>query len=196
MPRPSADRLIRSEVILSEGLITAPLAAFADSVDTALLLSIAFCIITVCSVMLSALIPKGMPFSLRILFYSVIGAFVYIPAALAVTVLFPDISTGIYLPLLASSLLITAERDRLFRQKGAFGQLIGTVCSAVLVIIPFGCIRELLGAGTLHGTVLLAHPPLPVLQNAAAGLVLLACLCIGAEALRSSRKEVTHADSR
>ena len=116
MPKnePARNYLFQRNLILREALIAAPVAVCACSLENALLLCFVFCVVTAFTVLLAALIPQRVPYSFRILSYSLVAALVYIPAALVGSALFPQASAGIYLPVLSVGLLLTSEQDRLF----------------------------------------------------------------------------------
>ncbi len=191
MKRKPAERpqWLRS-LILREGILAAPLAAFSDSLEAAAVLCIGFLTICALTIVITGVIPRKVPFSLRILLYSVTGALVYIPTALAVSTFFPENAGGLYLPLLCSSLLVTAEHDRFYPRgkilKSVWTDLLGTWS----VVLLFGGARELLGFGTILHKTVMEHPPLPFLSEPAGGLVLLACLCIAAESVFRNREGV------
>lgn len=178
-------------LILRDGMMAAPLAAFADCLEAGAVLCIGFLCICVVTVLLTAVLPRKIPFSVRILFYSAVGSLVYIPTALLTAMLFPAHAGGLYLPLLASALLVTAEHDRVYPQKGLFRSLLSDIAGTWSVTLAFSMLRELLGAGTLYSKVLLTQPPLPFLQHPAGGLIMLACCCIAAEAVFRRQEEVT-----
>lgn len=176
-------------LILRDGMMAAPLAAFADCLEPGAVLCIGFLCISAVTVFLTAVLPRRIPFSVRILFYSAVGSLVYIPTALLTSMLFPEHAGGLYLPLLASSLLVTAEHDRVYPKKGLLRSLLSDIAGTWSITLGFSLLREFFGAGTLYRVTLLDNPPLPVLQQPAGGLVLLACCCIAAEAVFRRREE-------
>lgn len=185
--------LVQRNLILSEGLIAAPAAVCTDSLQHALAVCFVFCCVTLLTVLLGALIPRRVPFAFRILSYSVLAALVYIPSVLAAEYLIGGTETAmLYLPLLSAGLLLTTEHDRLFFASSLRVLLarlvcmLGGVCAVLLVL---GCVRELLGAGTLYHARLLTEPPLPVLLTPACGMIQLTLLCCMVFALRGSTGE-------
>lgn len=178
--------LLRRNLILSEGLIAAPAAVCTDSVKNALIVCFVFCCVTALTVLLGTLIPRRVPFAIRILSYSVIAALVYIPTAAAADYLFGDISaSALYLPLLSGGLLLTSAHDSLFSARRVTHLLSRLVCMLLgvcAVLLMMGAVRELLGAGSLCGTKLMASPPIPALLTPACGLILLGALCAAASA--------------
>lgn len=198
---PGTSFLLRRNLILSEGLIAAPAAVCTDSVTNALIVCFVFCCVTALTVLLGALIPRRVPFAIRILSYSVIAALVYIPTAAAADYLFGDISAAsLYLPLLSGGLLLTSAHDRLFsarRVMTLFGRLICMLLGVCAVLLGMGALRELLGAGSLCGTKLMASPLMPVLLTPACGLILLGVLCAVVSAgIRANGEECDADDSR
>ncbi len=181
--------------ILRQGMLLAPLAAFCTSVRTAAACCIAFAVITVLSVLLGALLPKRFPLSIRIVLYSVIAGLVYIPAAILNAQIFPDVAAGVYIPLLASGLYLTVERDAVFPKKGMLRALFRNLTAVCAAAFLLGAVREAAGLGTLNGHLLTEQPLLPFMQHAACGLILLTGILIAAEQIRiSSEKERSHAD--
>lgn len=177
-------------LILRDGMMAAPLAAFADSLEAGAVLCIGFLCISAVTVFLTSVLPRRIPFSVRILLYSAVGSLVYIPTALMTSMLFPEHAGGIYLALLASSLFVTAEHDRVYPKKGTLRSLLSDIAGTWSVTLVFSLLREVFGAGTLYRITVFENPPLPVLQNPAGGLVMLACCCIAAEAVFRNREEV------
>ena len=192
---PEARQPYRDPFLL-QGLLVAPIAAFADAFAPALLIAFGYVCILLTVVPLSMLIPRRVPFCVRLLLYSVLGALVYIPVALGCMFLFPDVTPGLYLPLLPMLPVLTFAHDRFFAGKGAMRNLLRMTLSAPPVILCFGAVREMLGSGTLSGCTLLQKPPLPVLTTPAGGLLLLTLLMITAAVLKGeNRKETADADS-
>lgn len=192
---PEARQPYRDPFLL-QGLLVAPAAAFADALAPALLIAFSYVCFLLAVVPLSLLIPKRVPFPVRILLYSVLGGLVYIPVALGCMFLFPDVTPGLYLPLLPMMPVLTFAHDRYFAEKGAMRNLLRMTVSAPPVLIGFGIVREMLGSGTLSGRTLLQKPPLPVLTTPAGGLLLLTLVMIAAAVLTGeNRKETADADS-
>ena len=165
--------------VLADGLLAAPLAVFCDTFENALAGAFVFVFVMLTAVPLTAIVPKKLSLPVRILFYSVTGALVYIPAALLAATLFPEVSGGIWLPVIAAVPALTVFRDRYFGGKGMLRNLLRAVVSASLLMLLTGALREMLGSGMLSGKTVLTAPPLPVLCTPAGGLLLLCCICIG-----------------
>lgn len=180
---PAGAYLLRKNHILREAMLTAPLAVCADSAANALMLCFLFGTVTFLTLLISRAVPQRMLFSFRILSYSVIAALVYAPAALSAAFLFPASSGSIHAAVLASGLYLAVRQETLFPRDGTpllirTGQTVCVILGVFAVILSFGILRELLGYGTLSGTVCFAAPPLPILQTPAAGLLMTAVFCI------------------
>lgn len=177
--------------LLPSGLLAAPIAAFSVSLLHAAACCIALLLTAVPTVLLSALIPKKIPFAVRIVLYSVIGSLVYMPAAVLTANLIPDIAGGIYIPLLCMPLYLTLYRDELFPRGKMFFALLRNLIPVCIFALAAGVVRELLGSGTLWGMKLLSAPPLPLLLEPSGGLIL---FVVGLIVLSACRKETANAD--
>lgn len=170
-------RLPYRDPVLTDGLLAAPLAVFCESFGNGLAGAFVLAVVMLIAVPLTALIPRKLNLSLRILFYSVVCALVYIPAALFAATLFPTVSGGIWMPVISLMPAMTVSRDRYFGGKGMLRNLLRTVLTVSLLMTGFGAVRELFGTGTLSGKTVLT-PPLPFILTPAGGLLLFCCLCI------------------
>lgn len=178
-----------SDSILRSGLFIAPIAVFSASVGQALAMSFAFFSMTFCSVLLSALIPRRLPYSLRIVLYSVIGSLVYMPTAILTAWLFPDIGGGIYIPLLSTALYLTAAHDKIFPRKGLLKSMFRNMIPVICAVILSGIVREALGCATFAGRPLRFTPPLPMLQHPAGGLIFLILMLTVIQAFGRGEKQ-------
>ena len=104
----------------------------------------------------------------------------YIPAVLFATVLFPEVSGGLWFALVAALPALTVLRDRYFGGKGMLRNLLRIAVTVPLLMTVCGALRELFGAGRLSGRTMLQNPPLPILCEPAGGLLLLCCICLAA----------------
>lgn len=190
---PAGAFLLRKNRILRDGLLIAPPVFCADSVSGALMLCFVFGAVTLLTVMLSALIPRRLPFSVRIVSYSLAAALVYVPAALAAEYLFPASGAGQSLPLVASGLYLTVMQENAFEREHIrltvlFARLICVILGVCAAVLLTGVLREMLGNGALLGRTLTENPPLPVLQTPAGGLLVTGGILIAAERICRSRE--------
>lgn len=190
--------LLRRNPILRELLCAAPLIMLTDTVQHAGMLCAAFSIMLLLTVLLCALIPRAVPFGVRILLYSVIAALVYIPAVLAAEYLIPDAGGNLYLALLAEGLLLSSAFGSLTERPSLrvmLRELFMLLVSVNVTILSFGILRELLGCGTLLGRLCLRRAPLPILTAPAGGMLMLALLCIVSQAICGSDRREGRSDA-
>lgn len=178
-----------TESILRSGLMIAPIAVFSASVGEALAMCFAFFCMTVCTVLLSALIPRKVPILFRIVLYSVIGSLVYMPVAILTAWLFPKIGGGIYIPILSTALYLTAAHDKIFPRKGLLKALFRNLIPVIFAVLITGSVRELLGSAAFAGKSLDFSPPLPMLLEPAGGLILLVLMLTVIETLGRGEKQ-------
>lgn len=149
--------LFLSNTILGSGLVVAPVVVASNTLKNGVVLGIAFFVITFFTVMLSRVIPKKVPYTLRVVIYVLLAAVIYIPTAMFLTNIMPDTvyKVGIFLPLLITNSLITQKIEGRFKYK-RFGvmtvDLLSHIFGFVIVIILVGAIREVLGTGMIWDT--------------------------------------------
>ena len=82
---------------------------------------------------------------------------------------------GIYLPLLAveSAIIKRMESPDLEPVGEAFRRGINNTVGLCIAVLLVGFMRELLGAGTAFGHVVMTTAPLPIVQQPAGGFILL-----------------------
>ena len=118
----------------------------------------------------------------------------YIPTSILTLHLFPQVSGGIYVPLLSSAIYLTAGFQQYFQKKHKFRSLLKNLFSVIGTSLLTGTIRELLGSGSFAGIPLHFNPPLPILLQPAGGLILLVLMLILFK--NTGRREAKYADSK
>ncbi len=151
--------VFRGNPILGLGLALPFAAAAATSMQTAVGLSIGMLltIFPVCLLMplIIRLVPENLNW-LEIPITVMLAAFFVMPIRLAVGSLSPALmdSVGVYFSLLCVSSLLFSVREKTRYEKGLYIVLLDLLClwlGAVIVLLIMGCIREVLGNGTLWG---------------------------------------------
>ena len=150
------DGFILGNTVLAKGMVIAPVVVAATDVKCAFVISLAFAILSLLSIFISALIPRRLGYAARVMLDVFIASVVYIPIYFVLSRLFAQLvlKIGIFLPLLvANSLLIERgeaqyhhlpdKQQRLY----VLHHILGFVLAAMLI----GCVRELFGAGTILG---------------------------------------------
>ena len=150
------DGLFRHNSVLYEGMVIAPVVVCCDTLRKSLMLSLAFVLITVITVLLGSLYPKKLPYAVRIIFYALTASALYIPTALLCEYLSPN---------------VYAELTRMVLP----GQ--GTVSGAAFLYMPLLSVNSFI---VLHSELHFYHYPrskmLGVLLAHAAGFTFAACL--------------------
>ncbi|MDE7362712.1 MAG: NADH:ubiquinone oxidoreductase subunit RnfE [Oscillospiraceae bacterium] len=192
----SADGLLRQNIVLMSGLVTAPVIVAATSVERAAVLVVSFFLISYTSILLCRFIPRKIVYTVRILLYAVVAAVMYIPTALCIAKLFPNVSSGVmlYVELLVVNSFLLAKTETRFYLKpygemvlDAFIYVIGYAVVAFLV----GVLREVLAYGTVCGFHL-CEPVVPAAKSPFFGFILvgiMAAVCRGISGKRAPRKE-------
>ena len=148
--------LLGDNTVLSACMVISPVIMCGDTLQNALALVYAFSAITFFSVMLSSLVPRKLPYALRIILYAVIASLVYIPVRLAAQEFYPGSieKIGIYYPLLAvNSLIVHQTETKFFRMNRIrmTGSLVFNIAGFDAVILITGFLRELIAFGTING---------------------------------------------
>lgn len=142
--------------VLEKGVIVAPVVVASVSLKNAVVLSIAFSILTFFTVLIASFFPSRMPHTLRVIFAVAISGGLYIPVAMLIDLWFPDAAyqLGIFLPLMITNpLIIWRSESRFFQEKKGFMilDLLLHILGFWAVICLVGAARELWGSGTLWG---------------------------------------------
>lgn len=183
------DGFFMKNPVLISGLITAPAVVCTDTLDNTLLLVTAFSLITLCSVLLSALVPRGWVYGVRLIVYTLIAALVYVPVANLCGMIFRGTGAdiGIFLPLLSVNSLIAAQSETLFDRKhprlllpSVFFYVLGFDAAVILIAL----VREFLAYGSIHGVQTDLWRTIPFFASPAGGFLLVGLLAVLARKLR------------
>lgn len=176
------DGLFADNTVLSALMVISPVIMCGDTLKNALALVYAFTAITLFSVIISTLIPKKLPYAVKIILYAVISALVYIPVRLAAESFYMGSieSIGIYFPLLAvNSLIVHQTEAKFFRMKK--GKMIGSLVFYILgfdaVILFTGIVRELIAYGTINNRMADMSTLIAGLGQPFGGFIFLGLLC-------------------
>ncbi len=154
------DGLLKGNAVLAKGMVIAPIIICCTTLQNALLVSIAFALITMITVCIGASYSKDFSYAVRTILYALTGAGVSIPVLLicrAINSNFYDNAgtmTAVYLPLLSVNSLIVLYAESYFykmpRKKmpvALFFHILGFCAVACIV----GAVREILAYGTIMG---------------------------------------------
>lgn len=192
----NTDGLLRQNIVLMSGLVTAPVIVAATTVQRAVVLTVSFFLISYTSILLCRFIPRKIVYTVRILLYAVVAAAMYIPTVICIETLFPTVaaSVSLYVELLVVNSFLLAKTETRFYLK-PYGEMVLDVLFYVIgyTIVAFivGALREILAYGTVYGFHL-SEPIMPAAKSPFFGFILvgiLAALCRGVSGRRSPRKE-------
>lgn len=172
------DGLIYKNTILISGLVIAPAVVAANTYSNALLLVIAFSVITFITIMTASFIPKNIVYTIRIIIYTVIGAMVYLPTIILLEQIMPNSlgEVGIYVPLLvANSLIVVKAETRFFKRSKGYMMLdvISYIMGFNIVILLIGIFRDLFANSMLMGHSVNVSIQIPALAAPFGGFILL-----------------------
>lgn len=180
----SLDGLLRQNIVLMSGLVTAPIIVAAISAKRALVLVISFFMISYPSILLCRFVPKKLVYSIRIMIYAAVAAVMYIPTVIVLQILFPETVNSVimYIELLVVNSLLLAKTETRFYLK-PYGEMAVDVLIYVLgyAVAAFltGIVREVLAFGTVFEYHLF-DPIMPAASSPFFGFILVgffAALC-------------------
>lgn len=183
--------------ILREGIIVAPIALFADHLESGLILCLGFLLMCFVPLVLTAFVPIKVPILIRSILYTLLAAIFYIPTALITESLFSSRPGGMALVLLSVVGLLNSAHDRLLPKNQYNRSLFKHTLHLVVFIMFHACIRELLGYGSLCSHAVMQNALFPILTYPAGGLVFMICTMVALEAIVCHFEEVPNrANSR
>jgi electron transport complex protein RnfE len=176
------DGLLWRNAVLAEGMVLAPIVVCCNTLQKALLLSLAFACITALTVSICSFYPQKAAYAVKMVLYALTAAVIFIPTAMLCRYLYPDIyaEMGMYLPLLTVNSFIVLHSELYFyrlRRTVMLVTLLFYIAGFALTAVLIGAVRELLTYGSLGGHVV----DMPLLMQGFsapwAGFILLGVLC-------------------
>ncbi len=152
----SIDGAVLGNTVLEKGMIIAPVVVMCISVINAVVISIAFALVTFFSVLISTMLPSKMPKSLRYIFHTLIASVVYIPVFFMLNFVFAETvyKIGIFIPLLVSNSLIVHKYEHKLVKLTTNKYLLYTlnhIVGFILAALVVGSLREIISFGTFAG---------------------------------------------
>ena len=171
-----------------------------------LLLGLSFVLITFATVLISSFIPKKIPYTIRIILYTLIACGVFVPTAMLMDRLFPDtlFKVGIFLPLLVANSLIVVKSESRFHKQKRGRMILDLFCNTLgflWVIVLVGFLREWIGSGSLFGNPVPGMFTVPAVLMPFSGFIIVGFLAALVKRLRylaetpSKRRHKSEADS-
>ena len=173
------DGLIKQNIVLVSGLVIAPVIAAATDLYKALLISLAFSLISFFTIVLCRAVPRKIAYTLRVILYAVVASVVYIPVMIICETVFAEnviASAGIYIPILITNSLILSKSETRF-YLSSFGHMVADSLLFILgfdaVCVLVGLIRDIFGNGKI-GRVYIDMPfTVPALETTFGGFILI-----------------------
>ena len=174
------DGLMRQNIVLMSGLVTAPVIVAATTMERAVVLVVSFFLLSYTSILLCRFIPRRIVYTVRILLYAVVAAAMYIPTMICLEYLFPDVLSGValYVELLVVNSFLLAKTETRFYLKPYSEMVIDAliyVAGYAIVALMVGGIREILAYGTIYGFHL-SEPIMPAAKSPFFGFILVGFL--------------------
>lgn len=178
---PLLDGLYKKNTVLISGLVIAPAVVGTSTLHEALMIALAFTLITFFTVIISSYIPRTLVYTIRIILYTLIASLVYVPVIILIYKINGELSMlqKVILPLLVMNSLIVSKSEMRFfrRQKNKMVvDLIMYILGFDIVVIVMGFIREVFGHGTLGSKLIGISFTIPVLKYTCGGFILIGLL--------------------
>ncbi|MBQ8170368.1 MAG: NADH:ubiquinone oxidoreductase subunit RnfE [Oscillospiraceae bacterium] len=150
------DGLFRQNIVLTSGLVTAPIIVAATTAERAAVLSLSFFMISYLTILICRVIPRRLVYTVRIILYALVASVVFIPTALLLELLFPEtaMSVMLYIEIIVVNSLVLAKTESRFYLIPFSSMAIDSlvyIAGYAIVAFAVGIIRELLTYGTLFG---------------------------------------------
>lgn len=173
------DGLFRQNIVLTSGLVTAPIIVACTTAERAAILSLSFFLISYCTILIGRIVPRRIVYTVRIIIYALIAAAVFIPTVLLVNMLFPETAPSVLLYieiLVVNSLVLAKTESRFYLIPYCSMAIDSLVYIAGFAIAAFGVgiIRELLTLGTFFSAHI-CDPIMPAAKSPFFGFILVGC---------------------
>lgn len=187
------DGLLRQNIVLSGGLVTASVIVACTTMMRALVLVISFFMISYLSILLCRFIPKKIAYSFRTLLYSLVAAALFVPTAFVLHMLFPGTLNEVivYIELMiVNSLLLAKTESRFYLiPYGAMAaDALIYIMGYALAAFAVGFIREILAYGTVFG-IKISAALMPAARSPFFGFIIVGLLSAVCKAAVIHRKE-------
>lgn len=175
------DGLFRQNIVMMTGLMVSPVAVAATTLKNALVISLAFVVITLISIVISSYIPKRIVYTIRIIIYALIATVVYIPVALFIRDFFGDVfeAIGVYIAVIVANPLILSKTESRFYKRPFLFMFVDSlmfVLGFVVVCVSVGAVREILVYNTIYGVALTFPFTVPACGTTFGGFIMIGIL--------------------
>lgn len=142
--------------VFASGLAIAPAVFAGSTLSGALTYAAFFSAVTFTALFFSSLLPRRIPYALRIILYTAVAAAVYIPFYIYFDGRLPadPAKLGMFLPMIATSqFVVSASELRFFRMSRPqmMADVISHIIGLDIAVIFMGAVRELFSTGGING---------------------------------------------
>lgn len=142
--------------VFASGLAIAPVVFAGSTLSGALTYAAFFSAVTFTALFFSSLLPRRIPYALRIILYTAVAAAVYIPFYIYFDGRLPadPAKLGMFLPMIATSqFVVSASELRFFRMSRPqmMADVISHIIGLDIAVIFMGAVRELFSTGGING---------------------------------------------
>lgn len=150
---------IKRNPILVSGMAVAPVVVLADTFMKSVSLVITFSFLTVFTLLVSSFVSQKIVYTVRIILYALIGALVYVPAAIFLNAVMPNeiAEMGVYFPLLIVNSFIISYSETAFFIENKGNMILDILFSVLgydIVVLIFGFVREIISTGEFNGKII------------------------------------------
>lgn len=176
-----ADGLWRHNPVFAAGMSAAPAVILGTTLDTAVTYAMIFSVSTLFALLISRLLPRRIPYALRIILYTLIAAAMYIPGCSLAEKYAPvnPQTLGVFLVLIVTGdFVVRGSEMRFFRLPPLrmLADIISHILGFDLAIIFLGAVRELFSQGGIGGVLYGVNTVIPILSAPCGGFLIIALM--------------------
>lgn len=172
------DGIFGHNPVFAAGMAAAPAVIAANTLYGALTYAAVFSAVTLIALVISSVLPRKIPYALRIILYTETAAAVYIPVHIFLDGRLPlGLSAlGVFLPMtVTGDFIVSGSELRFFRLKRSrmYPDIISHVIGLDIAVIFLGAFRELFATGGINGELYGISRISPLLAAPCGGFILI-----------------------
>lgn len=178
----ASDGLLRQNIVLMSGLLTGPVIAGATNFESAVVICLAFSLITIITVTLCRFISRRIVYTIRIIIYALIASIVYIPVYLFIEKMMGTsalLGAGIYVPVLITNPVILSKTESRFYHRSLkfmLPEVIGYIIGFDIVCLIVGLLRDVLVGSRIGWLHVNLSFNIPALETSFGGFIMVGVL--------------------
>lgn len=173
-----ADGIWQHNPVFAAGMSAAPAVILGNSLDMAVTYAMIFSLSAFGTLLISRLLPRRIPYALRMILYTLIAAGMYIPSYI-LTEKYAPVSPqnlGVFLALtVTGDFVVRGSEMRFFRMPPLrmIADILSHILGFDLAIIFLGAVRELFSQGGIGGVLYGVNTVIPILSTPFGGFMLI-----------------------